>query len=249
MSKRIKQTFKVTALAAALFAVYGSALAEGPENSVSVGIGNWSSDRLQGGIYDGMRDSGAYGLLDADITKRDEATGTWLGLKARNLGVDNREIMGEWLRQGDIGASLEFSSIRRDQPFVYNTGLRGIGTTTQTVTNITPGNGANLGLHTNRDRLTAKFFKNLGVGLNLNVSFRNEEKDGLRHWGRGGAAEFAVEPIDSTTRLLEATLSYARDRMQLSGGFYGTSYTNANSMVTAIGSSTYYLSLPLDNKS
>ena len=254
MSKRMKRTFKVTALAAAMLAVYGPALAEGPESSVSVGIGNWSNDRPQRGVFDGMRDSGAYGLLDADILKHDDATGTWLGLKARNLGLDNREIKGEWLRQGDIGASLEYSRIPRDNPFTFNTGLQGIGTTTLRVPtpSITPGAGANVELGTVRDRYTAKFFKNLGVGLNFNVSFRNEDKDGTRHWGRGGAAEFAVEPINSTIRLLEATLSYSRDRLQLSGGYYGTSYDNANSMVTTSltsGASPYFLSLPLDNKS
>src|SRR3989304_9564380 len=109
MNKKTKQTFKATALAAALLSVYGPALAEGPESSVSVGVGNWSNNRHQGGIFDGMRDDGGYLLLDADILKRDDATGTWLGLKLRNLGLDNREIRGEWQRQGDIGASIEYS--------------------------------------------------------------------------------------------------------------------------------------------
>ncbi len=254
MSKEMKQTFKMTALVASLLAVCGPALAEGPESSVSVGVGNWSNDRPQRGIYDGMRDSGGYGLLDADILKRDDTTGTWLGLKARNLGLDNREIKGEWLRQGNIGASLEYSRVSRDQPFIYNTGLQGIGTTTLRVPtpSIVPGTGTNVELGTTRDRLTGKFFKNLGVGLNFNVSFRNETKEGTRGWGRGGAAEFAVEPIDSTIRLLEATLNYSREGLQLSGGYYGTQYDNANAMVTTSltsGASPYFLSLPLDNQS
>lgn len=258
--KKMQHAFTMTALAAALLAVYGSALAaEGfvlEENSVSIGIGNWSNDRPQGGIYDGMRDSGAYGLLDADISKRDDATGTWLGLKARSLGVDNREIEAEWLRQGDIGVSLEYSRIPRDNPYIYNTGVQGIGTTTLRVPtpSIAVGSGANVELGTVRDRITAKFYKNLGVGLNLNVSFRNEDKDGTRAWGRGGAAEFAVEPINSTTRQLEAILSYARDRWQLSGGYYGTSYDNANGLVVTsltslAAATTYNLSLPLSTKS
>lgn len=255
MSMNMKQTFKVTALAAALLSVYGPAYAEG-ENSVSVGVGNWSNNREQQGIYDGRRDSGAYGLLDADISKRNDATGTWLGLKARNLGVDNREIKGTWERQGDIGGSIEYSRITRDNPYTYNTGVQGIGTTTQIVPNptITPGTGTNVTLGTQRDRLTAKFFKNLGTGLNLNIAFRNEEKDGTRAWGRGGAAEFAVEPINSTIRLLETTLSYSRDRLQLSGGFYGTTYSNSNKLVITsltgpTGANTYNLSQPLDTKS
>jgi len=107
-------------------------------------------------------------------------------------------------------------------------------------------------LGTVRDRFTATFFKSLGTGLKFNVSFRNETKEGTRAWGRGGAAEFAVEPIDSTIRILDAALNYSRGGLQLSGGYYGTSYQNANSMVTTSltnGASPFFLSLPLDNKS
>ncbi len=259
-NKKMQQVFKMTALAAALCAAYGSSLAaEGlvlEPNSIAVGIGNWSVDRPQQGIYDGMRDGGGYGLLDADITKRDDETGTWLGLKARNLGLDNRELNLEWQRQGDVGASFEYSRIPRDNPYTYNTGVQGIGTTTLRVPtpSITPGTGVNTELGTVRDRLTAKFFKSLGAGLNFNASFRNEDKDGTRAWSRGGAAEFAVEPINSTTRQFDAILTYAREKLQLSGGYYGTTYENANKLVvTSLSSltpaSTYNLSLPLNNKS
>ena len=254
MCRKSKRVFKLTALAAALLAAYGPALAEGAESSVSIGVGNWSDDRPQTGTYDGMRDSGTYGILDADILKRDDATGTWLGLKARNLGLDDREIKLDWLRQGNIGASLEYSRIPRDNPWTFNTGVLGIGSTTLFVPtpSITPGTGANVELGTVRDRFTATFFKSLGTGLKFNVSFRNETKEGTRAWGRGGAAEFAVEPIDSTIRILDAALNYSRGGLQLSGGYYGTSYQNANSMVTTSltnGASPFFLSLPLDNKS
>jgi len=255
MNKKGKQTFKVTVLVAVLFAVYGSALAGGDtsvvleQNSVAVGAGNWSNDRPHEGQYDGMSDSGAYGLFDADILKRDDATGTWLGLKARNLGLDDREIKGEWLRQGNIGFSLEYSRLPHDYPYTYNTGLQGIGTTTQTVTNITPGTGVPVELETHRDRYTAKFFKNVMPGLSFNVSYRNEKKDGTRPWGyRGAEAQFLTEPIDSTTQQLEATVNYSRDRLQLSGGYIGSKYDNNNSLVTVYPGPNY-VDLPLDNKS
>jgi MtrB/PioB family decaheme-associated outer membrane protein len=259
MSRNTKPTFRLTALAAALLAVYGHAIgAENPESpvsgSVSVGVGNWSNDRAQQGIYDGMRESGTYGLFDADLLKRDDTTGTRLGLKARNLGLDNREIGLDWMRQGNIGASLEYSRIPRDQAFIYNTGVQGIGTTTLLVPtpSIVPGSGSNVELGTARDRITAKFFKKLGEGLNFNASFRNETKDGTRPWGRGGAPEFAVEPIDSTIRIFDAMLNYSREGLQLSGGYYGTQYDNANSMVTTSltnGTNPFFLSLPLSNQS
>lgn len=259
-----QKQFRLSAVAIALMSVFGAALADEdevaelikPESSVSIGIGNWSGDRHQQGIYDGMRDSGAYGLLDADIIKRDDATGTWLKLKASNLGLDNREIKGEYLRQGDFGASLEYNRISRDNPNTFNTRLQGIGTTTQTVsTNAIPGPLQSLKLGTNRDIVNLGLFKNLAPGLDLNVSFKNEEKNGNRAWGRGGAPEFSVEPINSTTRQFESTLSYATKKFQISGGYNGSWYDNANKLVAVTNAglaqnaaNTTYLSLPLDNQ-
>lgn len=257
MNSKTTRAFQVTALAAAVFAAYGSAMAEGTGGYVSGGIGHWSKDRPQAGIYDGMRDDGAYLLLDADVLKRDDATGTWMGLKIRNLGLDSRELSGQWQRQGDIGVSLEYSRIPRDYQWGINSGVQGLGTTRQTVPvapGTAPGTGANVELGVVRDRYGIKFFKRLTEGLNFNVSFRNEEKEGMRHWSRGGAAEFAAEPIDYTIRLFEATLTYSRGPLQLSGGYYGTSFDNANNLVvtslsTNAAATTYNLTLPLDNKS
>ena len=52
----------------------------------------------------------------------------------------------------------------------------------------------------------------------------------------------------------EAVLNYADPKLQLSGGYYGTSYNNANSLVvtslsTLAAASVYNLTLPLDNQS
>lgn len=261
-----QQTFRLTALSTALMLAFGPVLADDaevaelikPESSVSVGIGNWTSERRQLGIYDGMRDNGPYGLIDADIVKRDDATGTWYKLKATNLGIDNREIRGEYLRQGDAGVTVEYNRLSRDNPNIFNTNLRGIGTTTLTVSNAPAAPKQTVNLGTAREGVGVGIYKNLAPGLDFNLSFKNEEKNGTRAWGRGGPnqfAEFAVEPINSTTRQLEGTLSYSSKTLQLSGGYYGSWYNNHNNLVTmntagvapSLGTTTY-LSLPLDNQ-
>lgn len=266
--KKIVRTFKLTALSAALLAAYGFAQADDaeiaqltkPESTFSVGAGNWSSDRPQQGIYDDRRDSGAYGLLDLDLIRRDDATGTWLLLSGRDLGIETREIRGEWLRQGDLGAFIEYSRTPRDNPSTFNTGLRGLNTTFQTISGA--GGSAlskrDVTLGTERELLQLGFYKNLMPGLNFNVSFKNEDKEGNRHWGMGSQALFMVEPIDSTTRQLEMTLNYASERLQLEAGYYGSTYDNAKSLVFGLvngaaqpGSTSspnpVPLSLPLDN--
>lgn len=251
MSNKMKQTFRMTALAAALAASYGTVLADDekaalaavaakvsqlttPESSVSVGIGNWSGDRYQQGIYDGMREGKAYGLLDVTLVKRDNATGTWFSLEGRNLGLDTPELSAEWLRQGDVGVSLDYSRIQRDNPLTFTTGLQGIGTTSMLISgtagaNTLPRREVSLG--TTRDLTQLGLYKNLMPNVDFKVSFKNEKKEGTRQWGLGSDALFLVEPIDSTTQQLEATLAYAGEKLQMSGGYYGSWYRNEHSLV------------------
>jgi MtrB/PioB family decaheme-associated outer membrane protein len=241
----VNNTFRLSMLATALFSAFGAARADdselaqyvNPESSISLGVGNWNKDRPQQGIYDGMRDQGVYGLFDADITKRYDESGTWLLFKGQNLGLENREFRGDVLRQGDIGGFVEYGKTIRDNPFTFNTGLQGIGSTHLTVG--TSGTNANVGaftkrdveLGTSRELIRLGGFKNLLPGLDFKLDFKNEEKTGTRPMGWGSAALFSVEPIDSTTRQLEAMLQYSGERLQLSGGYYGSWYDNQNSQV------------------
>ena len=255
-----KSTLRLTTLAAALAGGYGLALAQEdpeiaalmkPESEVSAGLGYWSKDRPRLGTYDGMNQKGPYWLLDAFINSRDDARGTWFTLEARNLGLDTRELRADWLRQGNVGVFLEYSRTPRDEPYTVFTNVQGIGTNTQRVpTTSTTGGGA-LHLGTMREAFGAGFNKFLGGGYEFRVSAKSEDKTGDRLWGRGGAAEFAAEPIDSNTRQIDAVLSYTSKTFQLQGGYYGSWYTNRNSMVdTALttGASPFFLSLPLDNQ-
>ena len=221
MNNMMIRTFKPTAMAVALALAFGNAIAQEdaaqllikPESSISVGIGNWSNDRLQQGIYDGMREGKAYGLLDLDLVKRYEDTGTWLTLSGSNLGLDTRELRAEWLRQGDIGVSIEYSRLTRENPLIFSSLLQGAGTTNQVVN----GNAQlqNLSLGTARDLTQLGFYKSFSKETELKISFKNEEKNGTRHWGMGGQPYFLVEPIDSTTRQLEVMLSFAAFRWLL----------------------------------
>ena len=264
----ITTTFRLTAVAAALFAAYGSAAADDeemrqltkPDSSVSVGAGYWSNDRLHEGTYDGMRHNGLYGLVDAEIVKRDDATGTWSIFRGERLGLDSRSFEAEVLQQGNAGAFLNYRRTPREHPLVINTGLQGIGHDTQVIS----GAGADalpfrkVELSTYRDLVHVGFNKNLVNGLDVKVSYKNEEKNGSRHWGLGSQAFFLTEPIDSTTRQFDVTLEYTGERLQLAGGYGGSWYANGNDLVmatvkgvtvnTTSAPNPTPLSLPLDNE-
>jgi MtrB/PioB family decaheme-associated outer membrane protein len=254
-----KPTFRLTMLCAALAAAQGAfgqedeelAALTRPQSELSLGLGYWTKDRPRLGTYDGMNEKGGYGLLDAFINSRDDASGTWFILEGRNLGLSTRELRAEWLRQGNFGVSAEYNRTPRDEPYTVLTGVQGIGTTTQRVP--TPSASALNAWHlgTVREGLGAGFTKILGRGYDLRVSVKSEDKTGERLWGRGGAAEFAAEPINSNTRQIEAVLAFTDKAFQIQGGYYGGWYTNRNALVdTALtdGTSPFFLSLPLDNQ-
>lgn len=262
--------FPLTAMVAALLASYAQmALAEEDEvtqlikpdeSSISIGVGNWSDRRMHEGMYDGMWDDGAYGSIDGSILKRDDATGTWTSLTVRNLGLDTVELGASYDRQGDWGVGLEYSQIPRQNPYTINTGLQGIGSQRQTVTVVTPGAGSDVLLDMQRDATALNFFKRLSPSLDFRVNFKNEEKDGSRQWGvrdyptlgssAGSYPAFVAEPINSTTRQLDAVLSYADDKLVLTGGYYGSWYDNHNNRLDVIGTAAGVteMSLPPDNE-
>ena len=248
--KITQRHFRLTAVAAALTAMFGGALADDevdeliePESTISVGVGNWSGDRKQTGVYDGMQEGKTYGLIDAEIVKRDNETGTWYKLQASGLGLDNREISAEYLRQGNLGIKLDYDRISRDDPKTILTRLQGGGTTVQT-TNAGASYDPKLG--TVREQTGLSIYKSLLPGLDFNLSFKNEEKTGQRQWSKGSAIDFTIEPIDANTRQLEASLSYATKEFQIQGGYYGSWYDNQYKQIIVDGSN--YMSVPLDNQ-
>jgi len=255
MNLHIRHAFPLTAVTAALLAAFGPALAAEseevvrltkPESTVSFGLGYADTEGRRFGQYTGVNDQGAYGLFNADIVRRDDATGIWLRFTGRNLGLENRELRFEHERQGNWRYFVDFSQTPRFEPLIVSSVVTGIGSPNLTL----PGaltTGANVDLKTQREAIGLGFDKLLPGNLNLQVRFRNEEKDGARISGRGlqgappagnpafGLFEFAPEPINSTTRQLEATLGYAGERLQLAGGYYGTTYNNQYNALNSTG--------------
>lgn len=247
MNKMIMHpALRLSVVAAALLSAFGAARAQEvdelirlskPESTVQLGAGYVDADNRRYGMYVGTQDAGLYGIANLGLVSRDEATGTWLKLRGRNLGLDSREIRFDHLRQGDWGYFLEYSETPRFSQYVVNTGLRGIGTNNLTVS---PNNRRDVTLSTKREKASLGFSKSLGAGFDVQVRFANEEKDGTRLFGRGttggsGNFNFLAEPINSTTQQLEATLGYVGDRLQLQGGYYGSLFTNHNTSLNIAG--------------
>jgi len=235
------QFFRRTALSAALLAAFGPGVAAGdevteatkPDSGVDVGAGYVNKDNQRFGQYNGLNKQGGYGLLDFYLQKREEETGTWTRFTGRNVGLDSRELHFDQERQGNWSYSIDYNQIPRLSPYTVNTSLQGIGTNSVTQ-GTTASPKSDVELKTERDITTLGGEKWLGSRFNVRLSFRNEDKDGTRLWGgeTGGNMAFIPEPINFNTRQLEATLGFIGEKLQLSGGYYGSMFTNNNSSLT-----------------
>lgn len=226
-----------------------------PQSSISIGVGGVSGDqrdRALFGQYNGMRDNKVFLQADVDINKRDDATGILTTLKGRNLGLDNRDISFSHEKQGDWKYVLDYSELVRHDPRTVNTGMLGAGTTTPTVVRLaTPGSGADLNFQMKRVGLGLSGEKWINPNLQLEINFKNEDKNGERLFGKGYACAAYVcsttqnatnqswallmvpEPVNSTTRQLEAKLNFSRDKLTFSTGYYGSFYTNDNGSLSS----------------
>lgn len=256
MKKITKQAVsRLSTIATAIIAAYSPAsfaddMAQyiDPDNSISIGYGHWSTDRPQAGTYDRQGDSGGYGVIDADVKKLDRETGTWVGLNAKGLGLDP-SVRLEYLKQGNHGYVLQFDRITRDDPNAVYSRLQGYGSTRQVVNNSTATGGSEFGLELRRDVTSLGYYRNLAEGLDFDVTFKNDNKSGNRHWSKGDQAAFLAEPIDSVIRQIEAKLSHSDKNLQVSGGYNGSWYRTDNTLVTALHNNTpRYMSLPLNNE-
>lgn len=230
-----------------------------PDSSVSVGLGvasGDSKDRAIFGQYTGMRKDDASLLLDFDIVKRDDATGLWTNFEGRNLGLDNRELRFSQNKQGDWKYSAEYNEITRHDIRTINTGLLGAETTTPSVVRLaTPGAGTDLNLDLKRKGLSLGVEKWLTPNLQFEANFKNEDKDGARLFGKGfactsgaapaqagqigctaGVTQWALlmlpEPINSTTKQFETKLNFSGEKFMVSGGYYGSFFTNSYGSLT-----------------
>lgn len=265
MKMHAQSSFPLATMAAAIMAAYAPAYAEEPTleelttpaSTISVGAGYVSKDAPQFGRYNGLREKGTYGLLNFDLNKRDDDEGTWIKMKGSNLGLDNREMRFSQERQGNWAYFVDYNELQRFDPNTANTAVAGIGSPNLSVPTSAAAVEVPRDLKIKREALGLGYSKVLGNGFDFLVRLRNEEKNGTRIFSRGTATnafEFTPEPINSTTRQLDAILGYSDKKLQVQGAYYGTSYNNHNTALNITGgaaalSGFNVIGLPPDSQS
>jgi len=266
--------FNQKLLVIALLAAFGPAHAADdniaklikPDSTVvAAGLAGVSGDRYDRtifGQYNGWSKHGSGLLLDFSVLRRDEASGTWLNAEGRDLGLDSRELSFAREKQGAWKYSAEYSELVHHDVRTVNTGLRGLGSTTPTVSALTTaGSGANQNLESKRRGYTLGAEMWIRPNLMVEASFKGENKDGARLSGVGtycsnlisasagyacsattGALLMLPEPLSSTTNQFEAKLNFLGKGYNVTAGYYGSFYSNDyGAMVPAVGTNLWNL--------
>lgn len=253
-----KPLFSHTLMAAALLLIFGPARGQEapavatqadeirrdlaiPNSRIALGIGLLSGESRRSGQYSGRNDDGGYALVDLDLIRRDDLSGTWLKLRGRNLGLDSRELRFEQERQGDWSYFFEAGQLPRHEPLIVRTGLAGIGSGNQTIDS-NPANRRDVDLKLKHDIYSLGARKFIAGNFDVRVSFKQDDKRGERMYGRGtgGAHEFLTEPLDRTTRQWDVVVGYRTPRLQLSGGYSGSSFDNYLPRIDVAGGSAAF---------
>jgi hypothetical protein len=209
------------------------------EASVGIGYANDATRRF--GEYNGIKENGAYGLLDFNWVKRNDETGTWTRIFGRDVGLDDRQLRFEQQRQGNWGYSIDYSRIPRFEPLTTTTAVGGIGTNNLVVpATLNPTGWADRPPRpsaTSSDSGSTKFISGnsgragqvpqRGEGRRADLRSRKPPAPPeCRSRRRSARSSSTPEPIDATTRQVEAKVNYNGGALLLQGGYYGTMYNN-----------------------
>ena len=219
--------------------------------TVNVGLGladGTRGDRAISGQYSGSQgDRSVVGLLGFDYSLRHLETFTWVDFKAENLLNDTRELRLVWRQPGEWKFTADYSELVHNDPNTVITGLVGAGSTTPQVVLLPggPGSGSDYELKTKRTGLGVAFSKRISDTWQFEVDLKTENKEGSRLFGVGMNCFSAIatcgtttsfntgwallllpEPISANHSQVEARLGYAKDKLRLSVGYYGSFYRN-----------------------
>lgn len=219
-----------------------------PQSWASAGLAHGSGEereRTLWGQYNGLREHDSNLLLDADIVKRNEQTGFWASFRGRDLGLETPELGLTLQQQGNWRFNIDYQQIVHREIRTINTGMLNAGSTNPTVQVIAPGLGEDLNFDLKRKAIGLSGDKWVSRGLQLEVAFRNEDKEGARLWGRGydcasyvctttqnatntrWAVLMIPEPVKFNTKQIDARLNFTGNKYLLSAGYYGSFFSNS----------------------
>ncbi len=219
------------------------------DNYVELGVGYNSKDSLRFGQFSGLTDKGGFPLLGFNWQSRDQGNDAqYWQIHGGNLGLESRKIEAEGGVQGVWNLKFGINQLKKSQTesavFLHdglgtqNLTLPG-GVTFNDADNVTPGLLKPFKIKHGRDVYHMGLAGNLSNEWNVNLSFREDRRDGTRltglpqRYGNQGAsgtgsgiAMIVPYPVEDRTRQIEANIGYASKIAQLQFGYTYSNYDN-----------------------
>ena len=216
---------------------------KGLSGAVEAGVGGVSDASSKFGDYSGLQRKGAYAVLGGEATLR-AADGTYVDLRASDLGLDSRSLWARGGREGLYALQLRYDELPRHFGDGAQTPFLGAGGDTLTLpagfasasTGTMPLAASlrpvDLALAVRRFDLAGSW---LGIDrLTLQVSLRRDVRDGTRPLTGSFLATAAQLPaaVDHVTDQLEVAASYGTQQWQASIAYQLSQFRNGTSALT-----------------
>lgn len=218
----------------------------GWRGTIDFGAAYINNDSYRFGDYRGLEKEGLYAAVDGDAHYRN-LQGSYFDLYARDLGYESREIDIRGGNQGFYELRFGWQEIPRWLGYGTQTPFLGVGSDVLTLpddwvkANTTSGMTALQGslvgepLKTKRKILDAGGTLSFLPNWSFRVDYQRQKKEGIRTLGAGmyySNASILPTPVDFTTDLFDAAISWATNRAQVELGFMSSNFDNGNSSLT-----------------
>jgi MtrB/PioB family decaheme-associated outer membrane protein len=247
LSFRAQRTLIALAACAVCMSVSAQPVTEG---TVRIGLGAFDGsgpNRALFNQYTGAHASDDVAVsLGVDYSLRDEDAGKWVDFNGSNLFGETREINVVAKIPGVSKVVANYGELLRVDPNVLNTTLVGVGTANPRLVSppALPGAGVDHELQTKRTSMGLGLTQIISPSLQLQVSFKSEQKEGNKAFSlaytcpvaQGSICNTMVpEPINSTHTQFEARATYSLDKLHVNAGYYGSFYDNSNTALNVAG--------------
>lgn len=216
--------------------------AAGVTGSVELGVGNVSDKSAKFGDYTGLDKKGAYAIAGGDAQyRRDD--GHYADVNASDLGIDTRSISAVGGKYGAYKLRLGYDEIPHTISDTGRTPFIGNGSSTQTLpagfpvatTAAIPDSAlqpVDIGFKHSRIDFGASWFDSEHWTHRVNAS--HDVRDGTKRTSGSffSTTSQLVAPVDQATDQIEVSTSYAAKQWQVSLGYYGSLFHNADQSLT-----------------
>ena len=218
----------------------------GWRGTIDFGAAYINNDSYRFGDYRGLEKEGLYAAIDGDVHYR-TLQGSYFDLYARNLGYESREIDIRGGNQGFYELRFGWQEIPRWLGYGTQTPFLGVGSDVLTLpdgwvkANTTSGMTALQAslvgepLKTKRKILDAGGTLSFLPNWSFRVDYQRQKKEGIRTLGAGmyySNASILPTPVDFTTDLFDAAVSWANKRAQVKFSFLSSNFDNGYSSLT-----------------